>query len=362
MEEFRQKLLDNHNGSYVHAWKKTLNPSGSGAASLTELQTAMAKLGFYAHLPEEEQKQMVKMIFEFLDYDFSGTITLEEISVPAYRALARGDDKVFGIDCDAPAPQMTKQSFYERQFGHNGFIRKKGTARYRRAEVEKEAERQKLLDMGAYDLVGFKELLAQKYGNIYRAWKLALDPDGNGRVSKMEFFAAARKVGYHGPVQKLWKECVKDDKDPVVRLRDLSEEIASMTEDFTSLMLKTYGSWLAAWVRAFDVQRTGGCSKDHFISICRKVGYPYSAEKLFGLLDWDLSGLISLEELDEEAQQQLGRGEEKFLRKDGKMGKMSPNERRKTEMVAKSPLAELLARNVKSVTFPDADRPATAPE
>ena len=69
------------------------------------------------------------------------------------------------------------------------------------------------------------------------------------------------------------------------------------------------------------------------------------------MLDWDLSGLISLEELDEEAQQQLGRGEEKFLRKDGKMGKMSPNERRKTEMVAKSPLAELLARNVSIAVY-----------
>jgi len=363
MEEFRQKLLDTHNGSYVHAWKETLNPSGSGVVTLAELQAAMQRVGFNGHLPAEKQNQLVKSIFEFLDYDFSGTITLDEVDVNAARSLARGDDKVFGIDCDAPTPVRTSQTFLARQRNHNGYIRMAATSKYRRAMADEEVERQKLYDMGASDLVGFKDLLTRKYGNLYRAWKLGLDPDGNGRVGQTEFFEAARRVGYKGSAKTLWRETVKDDEEGILRLRHLHEEAAAATEKFTELILKNYGTWLAAWVREFDVNRSGRCTKDDFIRILNKVNYPYSGERLFHWLDYDASGSITLEEIDVEAHHALRRGDHKYLRKDGKMGQMSPNEKRKTSIaLAKLMEKEKSIQKKKAVTLDVvAERPATAP-
>ena len=39
---------------------------------------------------------------------------------------------------------------------------------------------------------------ASRYGNLARAWRLGLDRDGNGLLSRGEFFLACRSVNYYG--------------------------------------------------------------------------------------------------------------------------------------------------------------------
>ena len=49
-----------------------------------------------------------------------------------------------------------------------------------------------------------------KHGHLVRAWRRVLDLDGNGRLSRNEFFIAARDCGYQGNLKKLWDEMDED--------------------------------------------------------------------------------------------------------------------------------------------------------
>ncbi|CAJ1454299.1 unnamed protein product [Effrenium voratum] len=50
---------------------------------------------------------------------------------------------------------------------------------------------------------GFRRLLAGKYGSVAAAWRVALDPDGNGRISFGELNHRCRLMGFTGNLRKL---------------------------------------------------------------------------------------------------------------------------------------------------------------
>ena len=52
------------------------------------------------------------------------------------------------------------------------------------------------LEDGAHYTQRFKDCCRRKYGNLVRAWRILLDPGGNGRVSFVPFCNAARQMGF----------------------------------------------------------------------------------------------------------------------------------------------------------------------
>merc|ERR1719174_1056400 len=324
MNHFKESLTAAH-GTILRAWK-TIDDDGSGRIERHELKEAMAKIKWDGD---------VDKIFDMLDYDHSGFISIDEIDIDTARALARGDDILFGLDF---SPEKFKvgpdATFHERQAAHSMHMRKEAAGKMRKKRVEELAAEKKKMDVGARDKAGFLKVLQGKYGNVYRAWKVGMDTDGNGRLSKNEFMEVARHHGYAGKLLDLWNECCKPT-DSFVRLDDLSPEAYKMTTEFTDLIVREYGSrnsggrlstpdkkkelvetWLRAWICALDTDKTGRVELGEFQEVCTKLNFGYDdayVKRLYYWYDYDRSGAISLEELDVAASQAMQRGDSRFL-------------------------------------------------
>merc|ERR1719460_998667 len=170
-------------------------------------------------------------------------------------------------------------SFYERQSNHHLYVRKAAAGKHRKNSLEEADKARKRKLMAAQDLDGFKAMLVRRYGNLFRAWKLGLDKDGNGRLSMFEFCDAARAHGYQGALKELWLSTVATDargeKASFVRLEDIFLPAALHMSAFTDLMVREYdGSWLRMWICALDVDKTGKVEKGEFVNALVQLGFP----------------------------------------------------------------------------------------
>lgn len=67
---------------------------------------------------------------------------------------------------------------------------------------------------------------------------------------------------------------------------------------------------LEAWCTELDADGSGSVTQDDFLHACKKLGMAGpDARKIFHWIDFDRSGVITLDELDEEANQAFMRGE-----------------------------------------------------
>merc|ERR1719160_2246152 len=108
-------------------------------------------------------------------------------------------------------------------------------------------------DIGAVTKAGFKRLLLNRYGTIYRAWRMGLDKAGRGSMSFMEFTNAARSVGYSGNIKKLWFE-LDDDNSGVISLEELDPKINALITGWKTFLEESRwkGNMVKAWKEWFD--------------------------------------------------------------------------------------------------------------
>merc|ERR1719171_2931568 len=103
----------------------------------------------------------------------------------------------------------------------------------RRQELAKQAAETKERNVGATTPEEFKAALTRKYGNLLRAWRKGLDLDGNGKLSFVEFCAAAKNHAYHGNIRALWKSY------------DVTGEGMITLDEFAPAVAKIYESFIA---------------------------------------------------------------------------------------------------------------------
>lgn len=75
------------------------------------------------------------------------------------------------------------------------------------------------------------------------------------------------------------------------------ERCEKIRQDFHKLLLQKYGSITGAW-KAIDVNQDGKISFFEFMRGCQSLGCGKGARELFGALDLDRSGFISMAEVD----------------------------------------------------------------
>merc|ERR1719353_465222 len=233
-------------------------------------------------------------IFEYLDADHSGFVSLDEIDEEAVEMLLRGDLEL-GLDIKVTI-DMKEMSFEERQ----DFAARRANAigKQQRKNAEEDEKRKKAADSRATTLADLKKQLKVIYGNLWRAWKVVLDLDGSGKLSENEFMKAIRDLGlFFGSLPDLWKEL---QEDGFITFDRFAPEDAKELNAFRECLLGKYPSVARAWREGLDTKKTGRLGKDEFVAAVGALGFAGNAARVYELLDSDNSGFVSLEEVDED--------------------------------------------------------------
>lgn len=94
-------------------------------------------------------------------------------------------------------------------------------------------------------LKDFRHLLNQRYGNPLKAWKNALDTDGNHRLDEAQFVERCKKIGYHGNGKKLFRYLQLDPGRKYLTLTDIDRaaELADRRGD-DNMVCTSQSKWL----------------------------------------------------------------------------------------------------------------------
>jgi len=291
MESFTECLIAKH-GSIARAWRDGLDKKKSGQISKEQFVEAMKAMEFQAS---------AEKVFEYLDADHSGFISLDEIDEEAVEIIKSGDLEL-GLDIKVTV-DMTSMTFDERQAFANR--RNQAIGKQQKKNVEEEERRKKAADARATNLVDLKKQLKVIYGNLYRAWKVALDLDGSGKLSENEFMKALRDLGlFFGSLPDLWKEL---QEDGFISFDRFSPDDAKELNAFRECLLAKYPSIARAWRFGLDKTKTNRLGKEEFVAAMGELGFAGNAARVYALLDNDNSGYITVEEVDADAHEMLVR-------------------------------------------------------
>eukprot|EP00401_Gymnodinium_catenatum_P010161 CAMPEP_0117573178 /NCGR_PEP_ID=MMETSP0784-20121206/60804_1 /TAXON_ID=39447 /ORGANISM="" /LENGTH=303 /DNA_ID=CAMNT_0005371703 /DNA_START=69 /DNA_END=978 /DNA_ORIENTATION=- len=159
--------------------------------------------------------------------------------------------------------------FYERQFNHRIVRVSKKDATQKRVIIEENRDDMNRYRAGVHGLNGFKAYLAKRFGSVLAGWR-ALDRDRNGRLSFAEFCAVLRDLDIHGNINGLWK-ALDSDCSGSVTLMELDAEIGHYVGVFKLELIKRYGSLLAGWFKAIDVNQNGTIDEAEMIEAVERL-------------------------------------------------------------------------------------------
>lgn len=232
-----KKHLRRTYGSYLRAWRLVLSPNDSVTVSRTQFLTACSALGF---------KDAGKVLWRAFGRDELSPISLDFLDPESAEVLAHFQQLV---------QQLGGVSAAFRVFD------KKDVKRIKMPEF--------ISTLNSLDAsLPAKQLF---YG---------LDTDANGRL-EIEDFKFLEK----------WKL-------PEFLIASPNEEAK---EEVKRDLLVTYKTYLKAWRLALDENNSNRCTWPEFQSACRKVNFTGDVAGAWRALDTDLSGSITLQEVDYES-------------------------------------------------------------
>jgi len=141
-----------------------------------------------------------------------------------------------------------------------------------------------------------RDACVRRYTTLCRAWRLLLDPKGNGRVSFTAFCVAARSIGF-GDVRKMWAALdlnesgflSMDEWDPAV-FRCLSE--------FRDICRYHYGSLQTAFSLGLDRTGSKTVTIAELLKFCEEKDFTGDPQVLFRALDVDMRGCLVADNLE----------------------------------------------------------------
>lgn len=258
---FRDLLILKYH-SVIRAWRD-IDKNGDGTLSLFEFMRACQKLGV---------NQAPRQLWEALDVDRSGSISLNEV------------------------------------------------------------------DQTLAELLGSLAVaIWASYGSVEKAWRQCFNRRSSIRIGPEEFEQACDQIGFNGDSRSAFQELradkattgisrqefgflelwFKDDtrqgplhdhlekENHLTHLRNTAPKpekkrpFGAAKADFKTLLRKSYGNMIRAWREGLDRDHNGVLDWKELQAACADCGYPGNRKELWGELDVNGSGAVSLAELDE---------------------------------------------------------------
>lgn len=234
VNDFKQFLKQRY-GGYVRAWRVGLSPEGMSVLQKRHFLKALANIGWHKD---------VRLLWKAFDKDDSGCISIDELDLQSASILAKFHAWVFEVA-----------------------------------------------------------------GGVSQAFQI-LDVTKSRRVAQADFAAVLKehkvqvpaKLLFHGLDKCGTRWLVEDDLYFMERWKPfpflLAKPNPQAREDFKHLILKHYRSYLKAWRRVMDQDCSNRCNWDEFQNACKKIGFNSDVAGAWRDFDDDLSGFITLNELD----------------------------------------------------------------
>eukprot|EP00930_Biecheleria_cincta_P086122 TRINITY_DN7548_c0_g2_i1.p1 TRINITY_DN7548_c0_g2~~TRINITY_DN7548_c0_g2_i1.p1 ORF type:complete len:749 (+),score=159.04 TRINITY_DN7548_c0_g2_i1:170-2416(+) len=234
MKDFKQFLKHKY-GNYVRAWRSALSPEGSMVLQRAVLFKACANLGWQGD---------VRLLYKAFDKDDSGYISIEELDAHAAELLAH-----------------------------------------------------------------FHEFIGKHFGSASAAFK-GLDTFNQKKIKQPEFCAALKSFGFQYSAKAIFQGLDYEGKKALneedLLFLDRWKPHAFLTraanpqamEEFKQLLLKAYKNFLKAWRHLLDSDSSNRCNYDEFEASCKKLKFKGDVPGAWRALDEDLSGCITLHEID----------------------------------------------------------------
>ncbi|CAE7239126.1 unnamed protein product [Symbiodinium sp. CCMP2456] len=222
-------------GSFLRAWFKALSPDGAMILRRSEVFKACAQLGWPGN---------VRLLFSAFDKDNSGYVSIEELDARAAELLAH-----------------------------------------------------------------FHDFVMSKFGSATAAFH-AFDKYNQKKLKQHEFISQVKNHGFQHPAKLLFhgldhkemKAVMLEDmlfldrwKPPAFLTRTANPQAM---EEFKALLVRNYKNFLKAWRHCLDQDSSNRCNYDEFDAACQKLKFKGDVAGAWRALDEDLSGYITLQEID----------------------------------------------------------------
>lgn len=238
MNRFKEYLVKKH-GNLVRAWRVVLCSNDVMSIPKTPFLKACALIGF---------SHEARDLWHVLDKDESGFAALEELDPPSAEALAR-----------------------------------------------------------------FKAFLESRFGSVTQGFA-SLDSDSGKKVSYKQFEKSLLEWGWSGHTKQLFQHLDKSGSKMIEEsdfrflekwhphLYFVVEANHAAREEIRDLIGQKYGGhFLKAWRQLLDKDGSNRCSWSEFQAACHRIRYHGDVAGAWRAFDQDLSGYITLNELDPEA-------------------------------------------------------------
>jgi Ca2+-binding EF-hand superfamily protein len=243
LKKFKEYLKRIH-GTYVKAWRVALSPGDAMVLQKTQFFKACSLLGFGAD---------AKLIWHAFGKSDSGSLSLDELDPKGAEILAQ------------------LQAFAQKQFGGS-------------SACFKAFDKQNLKKLGQPEFVA----ALKEHGCSFQ------------KYAKHLFHYLNREGG---------KEIREEDmrfldkwKPPEFLLVPPNRQAMEMVK---SMLLDEFGHYLKAWRRLLDLDSSNRCTWSEFKEACKKIGFSQDAAGAWRALDEDLSGSITLKEIDSTSSESL---------------------------------------------------------
>jgi len=165
-----------------------------------------------------------------------------------------------------------------------------------RKEQERVRAKLRQADKGAKTTKEFLRILKGRFRTLVRAWRTVLDSGEIGRLSFQQFCHSCRAMGYCGNLKQLWKE-LDEDGSGFIELKEIDEESHEALREFQEV-LHRFDSIQDAWDTCLDIYKKNRLDMADLRLVLGSLNFQSSTEVLFGALDLDGGGFISVDEIE----------------------------------------------------------------